>query len=384
MYPLKQSTTITVPVFAHDANGDAVTGLLDAGFTKRISKNGGAFAAMTVTITEMENGWYSVPLSTSHTDTLGILSVTFTHASCKQINVQLRIHARIPDNLAYPTTSGRSIDVTTGGTVGVDWANVEGQATSVDLSNTSINLVDTASVLTGHTPQTGDGYAIVNSGTFGNAQLVRATTPANTLDVNATGQAGIDLDNTTGTLAKTTDITGFNDIAATDVVSAGAITTLSGAVVNVDTVDTCTTNTDMRGTDNALLAASAPTNFGDMSITVTTGLVDITQTAADKVWSTSTRTLTTTDGVKKNTALNNFEFLMRDSTDQTPKTGLTVTAERSIDGAAFAACANSVTEVANGIYKINLANTDLNGDVITLKFTATGAYATYITIKTNA
>ena len=46
---------------------------------------------------------------------------------------------------------------------------------------------------------------------------MRSTTPANTLDVNATGEAGIDLDNTSGTLAKTTDITGFNDISAADV-----------------------------------------------------------------------------------------------------------------------------------------------------------------------
>lgn len=55
---------------------------------------------------------------------------------------------------------------------------------------------------------------------------------------------------------------GLNNVAATDIVSAGAITTLSGAVVNVDTVDVCTTNTDMRGTDSALLAASytAPDN----------------------------------------------------------------------------------------------------------------------------
>ncbi len=35
-----------------------------------------------------------------------------------------------------------------------------------------------------------------------------------------------------------------------------------------------------------------PTNFADLSIVVTTGLVDITQTAADKVWSTTVRTLT--------------------------------------------------------------------------------------------
>lgn len=41
------------------------------------------------------------------------------------------------------------------------------------------------------------------------------------------------------------------------------------------TIGTTTTNTDMRGTDNALLAASAPTNFSDLSITATTGRVDV-------------------------------------------------------------------------------------------------------------
>ena len=46
----------------------------------------------------------------------------------------------------------------------------------------------------------------------------------------------------------------------------------------------------MRGTDNAMLAASAPANFGSLSITAG-GLVDITQAAADKIWSSTTRTL---------------------------------------------------------------------------------------------
>ena len=40
MYDIKQSTAVTVPFFAHDANGDPVTGLTDGTFTKRISKNG--------------------------------------------------------------------------------------------------------------------------------------------------------------------------------------------------------------------------------------------------------------------------------------------------------------------------------------------------------
>lgn len=99
--------------------------------------------------------------------------------------------------------------------------------------------------------------------------------------------------NASFTIKTTTKLnTDLNDVAATDIVSSGAITTSGGAVSNVTTVATTTTNTDMRGTDNALLAASAPTNFSDMSISATTGLVDVTQAAADKVWGTTTRILT--------------------------------------------------------------------------------------------
>ncbi len=159
MYPIKQSTAITVPFFVHDVNGDAVTGLTDGSFTKRISKNGAAFAAMTVTITEMENGWYSIPLSTAHSDTLGLLTVVFTNAGAKQVNLQWRVEARILDDLAYPTVSGRSLDVTATGAAGIDWGNVENPATAVDLSATDIQLCDTVTTLTGHTAQTGDSFA---------------------------------------------------------------------------------------------------------------------------------------------------------------------------------------------------------------------------------
>jgi hypothetical protein len=89
-------------------------------------------------------------------------------------------------------------------------------------------------------------------------------------------------------------------------------------------------------------------------------------------------------GVEKNTALNNFEFLMVDSTDHvSPKTGLTVTSQRSIDGAAFSSCANSATELSNGVYKIDLAASDLNGTVITLRFSGSGADDRFITLKTD-
>lgn len=46
-------------------------------------------------------------------------------------------------------------------------------------------------------------------------------------------------------------------------------------VQGVVLVDTTTTNTDMRGTDSAFLAANAPANFSDLAITSTTGQVDV-------------------------------------------------------------------------------------------------------------
>ncbi len=100
--------------------------------------------------------------------------------------------------------------------------------------------------------------------------------------------------------------------------------------------------------------------------------------------SLSSGAVKTQSAVKKNTALAGFEFLLIQSADHiSPITGATVTATRSIDGAAFGACSNSVTEVSNGIYKINLSAGDLNGDTITLQFTAASADARFITILTT-
>lgn len=87
---------------------------------------------------------------------------------------------------------------------------------------------------------------------------------------------------------------------------------------------------------------------------------------------------------KKNTAFSSFMFMMFDDTAGLPKTGLTVTAQRSIDGSAFSACANSVSEVGSGVYVINIAAADVNGGMIALKFTATGANQTTVVFPTVA
>lgn len=125
--PIKQATAKEILFFVHDENGDPVTGLADGDFTKRISKNGSAsFAAMTTSIAEAEGGWYNTTLSSSHTDTRGTLTIYFTHASAEQTNLQYEVSARDIDDLAFPTTSGRSIDVNSAGNVAIDLDNTSG------------------------------------------------------------------------------------------------------------------------------------------------------------------------------------------------------------------------------------------------------------------
>jgi hypothetical protein len=88
--------------------------------------------------------------------------------------------------------------------------------------------------------------------------------------------------------------------------------------------------------------------------------------------------------VKKNASMANFPIYMVSSTDHvTPKTGLTITAQRSLDGAAFAATANSATEIGLGWYVIALASTDTNADLILFDFNATGADATAFPVFTQ-
>ena len=92
------------------------------------------------------------------------------------------------------------------------------------------------------------------------------------------------------------------------------------------------------------------------------------------------------DGIKKNTAITAFTFLMVDSTDHvTAKTGLTVAGNYSGDGGAVAALTNTgaITEISNGLYEIDLTAGELNYDNVTLIFTASGADARVITIHTS-
>ncbi len=87
--------------------------------------------------------------------------------------------------------------------------------------------------------------------------------------------------------------------------------------------------------------------------------------------------------IQQNVALGAYTFLITDNTNHAPKAGAAALAcTRSIDGAAFGACANTPTEVANGIYTLSMANTDLNGKVVVFRITSTNNDDTFFTLST--
>ena len=171
----------------------------------------------------------------------------------------------------------------------------------------------------------GTGYVKANS-TIGttttNTDMVAAApTAANIrteIDSNSTQLAAIvadtnelqtdDIPTTLATLATSASIAALNNVAATDIVSAGPITTSSGAVSSVTTVGTTTTNTDMRGTDNAALAsalATVDTNVDailvDTGTTIPTSISALNNVAATDI--VSAGAITTLSGAVVNVDL---------------------------------------------------------------------------------
>lgn len=74
---LKQSTARNLTVFMTDAT-DHVTGKTGLTLTMIASKDGAAFASVTPVVTELVNGFYSLALTTTHTNTLGDFAMHIT------------------------------------------------------------------------------------------------------------------------------------------------------------------------------------------------------------------------------------------------------------------------------------------------------------------
>lgn len=274
---------------------------------------------------------------------------------------------------------------------------------TLDASASSVNdfYKDSWIKITGGT---GAGQTRLCTGYTGSTQVATvapnwATNPDNTstFAILPAGKiSGVTLVDTTTTLTNApSDSSGVTTLLSRlSAARAGYLDNLSaGAVALASTVgtpagaslaaDIASIKNDT-GTSGVVVAAASKTGYR-LSVT---GVDDLWAYAESSIGTAGSIGLklknTLPQRITKNTALAKFPFVMVDSSDHlTGKTGLTVTAQRSIDGAAFASCANSVVEVSNGVYTIDLAAADLNGNTIVLRFTATGADPRLIALVTE-
>jgi hypothetical protein len=166
------------------------------------------------------------------------------------------------DGIGITTTSGHAISAVASGTTKHGIVATGGATTSHGISATG-GGVGHGILATSGGGATGDGINATAASANGNGATFAKTGSGK--DLNATS--------TPLTLVKTTNITGLNDIAATDIVTAGAITTSAGKVSGViltDTVTTYTGNT-LQTADVATLiatvgvAGASLTDLGGMS-----------------------------------------------------------------------------------------------------------------------
>lgn len=227
--------------------------------------------------------------------------------------------------LPYSTNTDRRVEVAL-------------SATEMTADNVSVIMSDAAGA------EWCDQFVNIQTATRGIDDLAFPTVSGRSIDVAATGEVGLDFTNrldTTGILPNV--VAGGNG---------GLFIAGSNAATSITT---------------ALTANLIGNITGNLSGSVAS------VTAAVK----------TTYYIHKNTQAVAFPFVMTLAADGSPATGLTVTAQRSLDGAAFAGCANAVTELALGWYLITLAAADLNANTVALHFTAPTANPLPISIITQ-
>jgi hypothetical protein len=266
------------------ADGTSVT---SGTTTVYVTIDGGTQATGTGTVTHEGNGFWSYAPTQAETNGDHI-AFTFANNTTNAVSVVVQVYTQMDANVAQwlgtavvtPATAGtpdvnvKSITsgAITAGSIAAAALNGKGDwnigKTGYSLTQTfptnfaDLAITATTGKVTVGTNDDKTGYSLTQTFPTNFSDLaITATTGRVTVGTNA-DKTGYSISGTKTTLDA------LNDIAATEIVSAGAITTNSGAVANVDLVDTCTTNTDMRGTDGANTVA--PDNASIAAILIDT------------------------------------------------------------------------------------------------------------------
>lgn len=166
----------------------------------------------------------------------------------------------------------------------------------------------------------------------------------------------------------------------TDWVNGGRLDLLIDAILT----DTGTTLPATLATIAAYIDAEVAAILTDTGTTLPATLATIAGYLDTEIAAIKAKTDLRPSGIPKNVALSNVPFVMALSSDHiTSATGKTVTTQISKDGGAFANTTNSASEIGNGVYKIDLTQTEMNADKVTLKCTETNCDQRTVTIFTS-
>lgn len=162
---LKQSTARDIVVLMVDSS-DHVTGKTGLTLTIGLSKNAGAFAAITPTVTELSYGFYKLALTAAHTDTLGDFALHITGASAdptdlvRQVVVDLPGIAQTGDSYArLGGPSGSSVSADIGAVAAYVDTEVAAIKAKTDLLTFNGSLLQTDLKKINGTTVNGDGSA---------------------------------------------------------------------------------------------------------------------------------------------------------------------------------------------------------------------------------
>lgn len=126
----------------------------------KVSIDGAAFNNITTlpVVTPAASKAILVSLSAAEMtgDNIQVLFSDAAGAEWCDLLANIQTAARQVNDLAFPTVSGRSLDVTATGEAGIDWANIGAPTTSVNLSGTTVaSLTELDSVLADSVPADG-------------------------------------------------------------------------------------------------------------------------------------------------------------------------------------------------------------------------------------
>src|SRR3972149_2017296 len=179
-WPPKKNATFTVTFPIYDNDGDLVTAA--AALDSEVSKDGGTFTDCTNEAAEIatSSGLYTLSLTATemNADIVATITKTSTTDAKTAVNVMYTATRQLVD-LAFPTTSGRSIDTTATGAVGVDFDNVEGTRDAAEIGTGAITAAKFAA-------------GAIDAAAIANGAIDAATFAAGAIDAAAIATGAID------------------------------------------------------------------------------------------------------------------------------------------------------------------------------------------------